>query len=463
MRHRHSMIFMTLTISILFLSTVRGEDWPKYRRDYLNTGHSAETGTLPNGVTTVNSGNISSLALKWSTSLGGNISGSPAVVAPGFVYIAAWNGSVYKLDAVTGTILAKRTLAPTSLCTAANNACRIAGSPMVSNGIVYIGAAKAISGTTIAATLYALKASDLSIAWSTPLTTQPGAEIWSSPVVFNGLVYVGIASHDDEPCVKGAVYAVSTSTHAIAWTFHTLDETSCPTGKNCVGAAVWSSAAVDTTNGIVYFGTGNPGSNCTPSTANATRYPDSIIALKASSPTLMGWFQAIANDKKDLDFGSSPVLTTTATQEWVGEASKNGSVYFVPRGSGGISGSARSISIGGVLIASPAIQLGASNNLYQPTGGGNFIKINQSSTGSLTNQKKTFVSSSPLFSAPLMVNDVLVFGSDDFKLHAISMTGSLLWAFPTNGRVDSGPSESNGRIYFGSNDGKLYALSIGAK
>jgi outer membrane protein assembly factor BamB len=118
------------------------------------------------------------------------------------------------------------------------------------------------------------------------------------------------------------------------------------------------------------------------------------------------------------------------------------------------------------LIASPAVQLGASNNLYQPTGfgsQGNFVKINQSSTGNLTKQKQTFVSSSSIFSAPLMVNDVLFFGSDDFKLHAISMTGSLLWAFPTNGRVDSGPSESNGRIYFGSNDGKLYALSIGAK
>src|SRR5215472_11812081 len=55
MRYPHSMIFTTLTISILFLSTAHAEDWPKYRRDYTNTGHSAETGTLPNGVTTVNS------------------------------------------------------------------------------------------------------------------------------------------------------------------------------------------------------------------------------------------------------------------------------------------------------------------------------------------------------------------------------------------------------------------------
>jgi outer membrane protein assembly factor BamB len=81
----------------------------------------------------------------------------------------------------------------------------------------------------------------------------------------------------------------------------------------------------------------------------------------------------------------------------------------------------------------------------------------------LTNQAQTFVSSSALFSAPLMVNDVLLFGSDDFKLHAASMGGALMWSFTTNGKVDSGPSESNSRIYFGSNDGNLYSLSVGAK
>jgi len=456
MRYPHSMIFTTLTISILFLSTAHAENWPKYRRDYSNTGHSAETGTLPNGVTTVNSQNINKLSLKWSRSLGGIISASPAIVGPS-VYVPTWGGAIYKLDAVSGTILAHRQLVNPSTCTSTNHVCRIAGSPMVANGLVYIGANNA---------LFALNASNLSIAWSRSLTTQAGAEIWSSPVAFNGLVYVGIASQGDNPCVKGAIYAVNTATHTIQWKFNTLDESSCPTGTNCVGAAVWSSAAIDKANGIVYFGTGNPGSNCKPPTANATRYPDNIIALKATSGTLMGHFQAIANDTHDFDFGSSPVLTTTASQSWVAESSKDGIMYFVSRSSKGIIGSPHAITIGSQLIASPAVQLGASNNLYQPTGfgsQGNFVKINQSSTGNLTKQKQTFVSSASIVSAPLMVNDVLFFGSDDFKLHAISMTGSLLWSFATNGGIDSGPAESNGRIYFGSNDGNLYSLSIGAK
>jgi outer membrane protein assembly factor BamB len=418
-------------------------------------------------VTTVTSSNISQLALKWKQFLGGNISGSPAIVG-GFLYIGTWNGTVFKLDAVTGAILAQQNLVPSSVCPTIKDVCRIGGSPTVSNGIVYIGASNAANPASIAATLYALNASDLSVAWSTPLSTQAGAEIWSSPVEFNGAVYLGLASHADTPCVKGAVYAVNESTHAIQWMFNTLDETSCPMGTNCVGAGVWSSAAIDATNGIVYFGTGNPGSTCQPSTPNATRYPDSIIALSATSGTLLSTFQAIANDTSDHDFGSSPFLTMTSSQAWVGESSKDGLMYFLPRGATGITGSPQSISIGGPLVASPAVQAlasssGTSNNIYQTTPRGKLVKINQSPAGSLRNVAEHAISSSRIFSSPMMVNDVILFGSDDFKLHAVSRFGKVLFSFATNGPLDSGPAESQGRIYFGSNDGNLYSLSIGAK
>jgi hypothetical protein len=63
-------------------------------------------------------------------------------------------------------------------------------------------------------------------------------------------------------------------------------------GGQCVGAGVWASPALDTTNGILYVGTGNPGSICSPSTPNATRYPDSILALKMSSGQLLNYDQA---------------------------------------------------------------------------------------------------------------------------------------------------------------------------
>lgn len=455
-RNLPALIVITLSCAL----AAQAEDWPKYRRDYANTGHSAETGTLANGVTTVTSSNIHSLSLKWSKTVNGMVSGTPVVVA-GVVYFGTWNGVFYALDAVTGATKWSKTLC----------SCRIAGTAMVSGGVVYIG--------TSTAKLFALSAATGSTVWSKTLSTQTGADIWGSPVVFNGQVYIGVASHFDDPCVKGVITAVNASTGAITWFFNTINQATCPTGAGtCVGAGVWSSAAVDAATGVVYFGTGNPGSTCVPSTANATQWPDSILALKASTGGLLSAFKAIPNDTADRDFGSSPVLVTTgsaspcvgttATQNWVGEASKNGVMYFLTRGSNGAGSSPHQISVGSGAVTSPGVlsscsSSGVSNNFFITVPSGNFVGVNQSTSGSLTKKFITFVSSAAMFSAPAIVNDVVFFGSKDFKLHAATRSGTLIWSFPTGKSVNSGPAVSNGRIYFGSNDGHVFCLSINAK
>ncbi len=35
-----------------------------------------------------------------------------------------------------------------------------------------------------------------------------GAHIWSSPLLINDKLYIGLASHNDTPCVRGAVFAL---------------------------------------------------------------------------------------------------------------------------------------------------------------------------------------------------------------------------------------------------------------
>jgi glucose dehydrogenase len=74
----------------------------------------------------------------------------------------------------------------------------------------------------------------------------------------------------------------------------------------------------------------------------AAKWPDSILALHTSNGTLCGYFQAIGNDLRDLDFGASPVLygastsdsctTTSTVQPWVSEPSKNAKLYTLERG-----------------------------------------------------------------------------------------------------------------------------------
>jgi outer membrane protein assembly factor BamB len=438
------------------------EDWPKYRHDLNNSGLSGESG--------ISSSNVSQLALKWEFNVGGIVSASPAVATingTSMVFVGGWNGLFYGVNAVTGQKIWSFQVDLVSPCSSGN--CRIGSSAAVSNNIVYFGAENAY--------LYAVNAATGALVWKVQLANpNNGYEIWSSPAVNAGDVYVGLASHGDDPCVVGQVLARNASNGNGVWSFTTIDQSSCSNGQ-CVGASVWSSPAIDRF-GDVYVGTGNPGSTCSPSTPNATRYPDSMLYLNGSDGQLISWFQAIANDNSDLDFGSSPFLYYTINdnqcsninqdQFFVAEASKNGKLYICTAGLAGCSGT---VLDGSEIIASPAVQTLTYTRQCQtqppkyysysipyqltPTTGGNLYE----GTSLIDHNGST------LYSAPAIIQDVVFFGSTDHKLHAARWGTSWgeLWSYTTGGNVDSGPAISNGRIYFGSDDGYLRCLSIGGQ
>jgi outer membrane protein assembly factor BamB len=467
-------MFLLVSLALVVLAVrSQAEDWPKYRRDLSNTGQSAET--------SITSSNVHSLAKKWAFNTGAAVSASPAVGTVGgvsTVYVGSWNGIFFALNAVTGQKIWSFTVDMVGGCVPGK--CRIGSSPTVdvAHNIVYFGAFNAF--------VYALRASTGQLLWKRQLgNPSNGAEIWTSPAVFNGAVFVGVASHSDVPCVTGSVVALNQLTGAVLWNRSTIDQTSCSTGK-CVGAAVWSSPAIDTNTGIVYIGTGNPGISCKPSTPNATRYPDSILAIKASTGAILNWFQAIANDNSDADIGSSPVLNstfiinqctnTTTSTFYVSEGVKNGKVYVVQRnGSGLVPSNVKVFTLdGSEIIASPALTTGTVtaacatnrtiskkyNNFFFPTEGGNLYKIAQDWNDTMSLKWNVRLGSVPLFSAPAVIKDVIFMGSDDHNFYAIGNNGVVLFRFLTGNVVDSGPAISNGRVYFGSTDGRLYCLSI---
>jgi|HubBroStandDraft_3_1064219.scaffolds.fasta_scaffold09208_3 polyvinyl alcohol dehydrogenase (cytochrome) len=442
-----------------------GEDWPKYRRDLANTGHSTEEG--------IDSSNVSTLKEKWAFDTGGQITASPAVATVGgvsTVFVGNWSGVFSAINAVTGKLIWSFAIAPTGC---AVKDCRIASSPAVANGVVYFGAADA--------TLYALNAATGHLVWKHTLAdSAAGYEIWSSPAVdAGGTIYVGLASHGDHPCVIGHVLALQASNGAIKWDFTTIDQATCPATippTPCVGAGVWSSPAVDEAAGVVYVGTGNPGSTCTPSTPNAAKWPDSILALRASDGTLLSFFQAIGNDQHDLDFGASPVLYHASTSSacaavssaacWVSEPSKDAKLYTLHCG---LTGSPTVTQLDSLTIASPAVATDLSAaavctpdapvaptvaTLFSASSGGKLSSIDPQDA--IVNWTAAIGGS---YSAPAVIEDLVFVGSTDDKLYGITRAGSTVFTFLTGGAIDSGPAISNGRIYFGSTDGKVYALS----
>jgi polyvinyl alcohol dehydrogenase (cytochrome) len=70
-------------------------DWPTYGHDPSNTRNQP----LEHDIST---SNVAQLALKWVATTTGDVSGTPAVV-DGAVYFGDFGGTVWKLDASTGT------------------------------------------------------------------------------------------------------------------------------------------------------------------------------------------------------------------------------------------------------------------------------------------------------------------------------------------------------------------------
>jgi len=448
------------------------EDWPKYRRDLSNTGKSAETG--------ITSANVASLQERWHFATGGRVTASPAVATVGGIstlYIGAWNGVFYALNAVNGAKRWSFTLDSVGQCTP--GVCRIGSSAAVdvSTNTVYFGARNAY--------LYALNASNGALKWKQQVGDPSSHEVWSSPAVYNGRVYVGISSHGDIPCIIGRVDAYTASTGNLDWSFKTIDQSTCP---GCVGGSVWSSLAIDSDNGIVYADTGNPGSTCQPPTANADLYPDSVLALDADTGVLLNYFKAIGNDLNDKDFGSSPVLhstqidnectNTTINEDWVTAVSKNGYAFTLKRDAGGLTGAQQANFLNNAgAIATPAVRprpavsscaaglrlITRKNNIYVPASNGALFNLLQDENGDIAVQGKVKVATVPIFSAPAVIKDVMIFGSADGNLHIHKVPyggTAALRVIPIGSEIDSGPAISNSRIYFGANDGNLYCYSL---
>jgi hypothetical protein len=282
-------------------------NWPQY---LYSPGHaSANT-----AATAITPANAASLTRAWQFSPGTSGFLSSPVVYNGVIYIGAKNGYFYALDETTGAIIWKRFIGVVPKLTCGRqgftSTATVAPDPGTGNPTIYVYGATGY--------LYAMNTSDGTDVWppaavAIPSTTVNDYYAWSSPLVSGGNIYVGISSQCDVPLVRGGLDEFSQASGALENTFWT-------TPPDSVGASIWSSAATDGQS--IYVTTGN---------GNLDSLGFSVIKLSPSLAQEDIWTVPAVQLVEDSDFGGSPGIWTASIggvkTPMVGALNKNGTFY----------------------------------------------------------------------------------------------------------------------------------------
>jgi polyvinyl alcohol dehydrogenase (cytochrome) len=243
---------------------------------------------------TISPANVGQLAVKWSFATGGGVGSTPAVVN-GVVYFPDKAGKFYALNANTGAIIWSHKISDWTGVPGD----WVHDDPAIDGNTLFMGdeggqIATYSNGsvTGAGAKLIAVNTQTGQPIWVTQVGWMPFAAATSSPIVFNGIVYLGLSapfeenratSHPDYACCVflGNVVAVKESTGKVLWrSLHMPVVPPDPGGY--AGASVWGSTfVVDPARGSLYFGTGDnyaipPEVEACIETAQAMGEPDSV-------------------------------------------------------------------------------------------------------------------------------------------------------------------------------------------
>ena len=457
--HTGTVIGLLLLLSVLFAPTALAakKDWPTYLENGAHDGYNkAET--------IINSSTAPNLKLKWTHSARGGISTQP-VEANNLVYWGSWDGYEHATTLSNGLAWA------TYLGMTSDNSCNPVTVGVASTATI---ATVSINGVSTSvdfvgggdANFYALNATTGKVIWHTPLGSSPSHFIWSSPTIYNGSIYIGVASFGDCPLVQGQVVMMNASTGAIQHVFNTV-----PNG--CTGAGVWGAPTIDPSTGWLYAVTGNGGS-C----GSAEPYGEAILKLHASSLVLATYWQVPSSQQGfDTDFGSTPTLFTATingtSTPMVGVGNKNGIYYAFNRNQvhqGPVWETRVAISGDCPQCGTGTISPSAFDGQTLYIAGGNTTINGANCAGGLravNPANGSFIwehcmTGGPILGAVTVVPGVVAITEGTYLIVVDAKTSNTLFRYDDTGSGSlfyASPSISNGVLYVGNMDNHLYAFA----
>ena len=325
--------------------------------------------------------------------------------------VAQTNWSMFRNDSQhSGTAHIDGQIGNGTLWTFSTNG-QVWSSPAVWEGKVYVG--------SVDQALYALNASTGTLIWSYPTA---GA-IYSSPAVTDGVVYVG--------SLDGNMYALNASTGLKLWNFLT-------------DGPVFSSPTVE--GGRVYFGSDD----------------SSVYALDAQTGRLLWSFRT--GDRVQASpalSGGKVYIGSNDTNIYAIDASSGKMVWVYTTG-GYVVGSSPTVAETLVVVGcydNNTYALDATLGTlmwYASTG----YDICMQGSPAYRNGA-VYTGSSHLLSSIFSSEYTSDFLQVTDYVYALDATdGAIIWSHPVGGGVWSSPAVTSTTVYVGSGDGKLYALDI---
>ena len=459
--------------------------------------------------------NVKRLKPKWVFTTGGDVSATPTVAGDA-VYFPDWAGNLFAVKKSNGRLIWSHRISEYDGVDGAVS--RV--SPAVDDDLVIIGDILSSNQVHNGANVMAVDRKTGSLRWITQVETHPAAIITGSPVVFDGVVYIGVSSNEETlatnpayPCCsfRGSVVALDAKSGVMLWKTFDMPDNNGETNQYS-GGAVWQPPAIDPKRGTLFIGTGNNYTvppevvacqNANP-TANCTApddFFDAALALDLKtgevkwSKKLQGadtWTVACLTStgpnpncpvpsSPDFDLGGSgPNLVGNI----VGFGQKSGIYWALNPDDGNIVWSTPvgpGASLGGIEWGTAAdgkriyVAIANSDHLpYTLVPSGRKITWGAWSALDVATGKILWQTADPTEGtidrgSVSVANGVMYAGSNSGQMYALdATTGNILWNFASGGTVIDGPSIADGVLYWGSGyrniqgtgNNKVYAFSL---
>jgi uncharacterized protein (TIGR03437 family) len=300
------------------------------------------------------------------------------------------------------------------------------------------------------------------IQWKVALAdSAAGGYLWSSLMLYQNSIYIGIASLTDCPLVRGGLARIPLTdpTHPLIAYL---------TAEDVPGASVWSTPAIDEANNLLYVTTGNTPDNV--EDASRGIWGTALLALDATTLTVQKYFfMPVTADENDPDWGSSPLLFTSGGDSFVAANGKNGMMYVLHRPDLSLVWTYKlardcdSPTLGCGSISTPAF-----NGTYMISGSGQpdgdssppgVVYAFDPSTQGLS----WMYPARAAVLAPVTLTPGLVFASTTNGLVALdAASGAELWSDGSGVGLYSQPVVSNGVLYTTYINGDVVAWAVGA-